>query len=113
MRDVGFLYGGGFLRRQLERQGSDRVVQVVELRGADDRRGDERFLQQPGERDLSPGYSSLFCDLAGPVDDAAVGAGARGIELFAELIGLQAAGALLPIAREASAGERAPGQYAD
>jgi hypothetical protein len=43
-----------FLLRELDRKSGDGILQVVRLRCADNRCGDERLIQYPGQRDLGP-----------------------------------------------------------
>ena len=71
MRHVGLLQRRDFLGRQLQRQARDRVVEMLQLRGADDRRGDLRLLQHPGQRDLRAGNASRLRDRGDALDHRA------------------------------------------
>ena len=59
-----------------ERQllGGERVLEMRELRRADDRRRDARLVQQPRERDLRRREAACCSNFSEPVDD-------RGVEL--------------------------------
>ena len=65
LRMIGLLELGDRAGVELELRRRDRVGEVMRLRGADDRRGDERLRQHPGERD----DRRLGIQLLGRLDD--------------------------------------------
>ena len=72
MRDVRLLEPRDLVVAQRELLGRERVLEVLELRRADDRRGDAGLVEQPGERDLRRRDAALRRDLGDPVDDGEV-----------------------------------------
>lgn len=56
---------------QLDLHRGQRIVEMVELSRADDRRGDHRLCQQPGERDLSARDATGFGNHGHPIDHLA------------------------------------------
>ena len=50
VRDVGFLQCRDLLGRQFHINGSNRIVELMQLGGANDRRGDDRLRQEPSKR---------------------------------------------------------------
>src|SRR5438128_887871 len=63
------------------------IVKMIELRGADNRRGDARFGQQPRKRDLGRLQAAPFGKLDDASDDREVGVGV--IELRRKVIALR------------------------
>ena len=72
MGNVRLLQSGDFLGGQFQRECGDGVVEVLLLGRANDGRGDQRFVQQPGKRDLRPRHTALLRDLSHPLDHPAV-----------------------------------------
>jgi hypothetical protein len=60
MRDVRFLQRRDLLGGQLHIDGSDRIVELMQLGGANDRRGDDRLRQEPSKRNLRAGHDAGF-----------------------------------------------------
>ena len=60
------------LPAQRERQGGDGIVEMLRFRGADDRRGHEGLLGEPGEGDLGRGYAAGRRDGDDLLDNLAV-----------------------------------------
>ena len=75
MRDVRLLEPRDLLVAERELLGGERVLEVLGLRRADDRRGDAGLVQQPGERDLRGRDAASRGDLADAVDDGEVDLG--------------------------------------
>ena len=68
VRHVGILQSGDLISGQLDVHRGQRIVEMVELSRADDRRGDHRLCQQPGERDLSARDATGFGNHGHPID---------------------------------------------
>ena len=97
---------GDLLVRQRERERGDRVVELLELGDADDRRGDAGLLQHPGERDLRAWHAARARHLGHRVDHLAIGLAGVRVERPSELVGLGARARLASQSRRA--GVRAP-----
>ncbi len=50
----------------------NRILQVLEFAGADDRSAHTRLRQHPGESDLRIVHSALSCDLRDAIDNVVV-----------------------------------------
>lgn len=109
-RGVGLLESRDLVLGQRDRGRRDRVVDVVLLRRADDRRGDGGLAGDPRERDLRHARAPLLGDLPDRVDDGAVRVLVLAVQRLAELVGVGTrAGALrVPRAGDLAARERAP-----
>src|SRR5207247_5119035 len=95
---------GALFRRETHAEGADVIVEVRQLRRADDRRGDAGLREQPRQRNLGRFHAPARREL-----DAAVGDGKiriAVIELTRVVIALRTRG----IALSAVAGENARGE---
>ena len=114
MRDVRLLEPRDLVVAQRELARRRARPRCAGLRRADDRRGDARLVQQPGQRDLRRRNAALRGDLRGAVDDGEVDLGV--VERVGERIGVgpgrQPLAAARPVAREQPARERAPRHHA-
>src|SRR5262245_50219395 len=106
MRRVRLLEPCDLLGREHEVDRGDRVVEVVRLGGADDRRGDAGLRQHPRRRHLGHRYAALRCDLADPLDDRAIRR--LRVEALREGVALRARRRLVPRPRQLAPRERAP-----
>src|SRR5262245_10273694 len=88
MRLIGLFDEREVLRRQFDRERADRIVEMRQLRRADDRRDNTRFGEEPGERDLR----RLDPVPPGELDDAGgyCEVGVRVVQLVGEVVGLRA-----------------------
>src|ERR1700753_1783675 len=107
---VGLLEGGDVLVAQLEVDGGDRVAEVLGFGDADDRGGDRRVGEDPGERHLGGRRAEALRHLEGAGDDLLV---LTAVEGGAELVGVGPRGLRVPGPGEAAAGQRAPRDHAD
>ena len=69
VRLVDLFQPADFLLRKLDLHGRRGVFQVARLGGPDDRGGDDRFGQHPGQGNLRIRHAVLFGHLADPVGD--------------------------------------------
>ena len=114
MRLVEFLQGGDFICGEAHGNGGESIREMVRLGGPNDRCGDERFAEHPGQRDLRVGQTAMFSDLAQPVDDFAIARFGARVQAVAKLVGLGALGGFaLPWTGQAAAGQRTPGNDPD
>src|ERR1700680_5112238 len=60
------------VRFELALERAEVLLEMLHFARADDRRGDPRLRQDPGERHLDVGDAALLSDLAHPVDDLEV-----------------------------------------
>ena len=67
---------------------SDRILDMLGLAGADDRRRHGSLLRDPGERHLRARHAALGGDLGDALDDRAVGLRRGIVELAGEDVGL-------------------------
>ena len=72
MRHIRLLQGGYLAGRKFYVHRCESVVEVVQLGGADDRGGDDRLGEQPGQRHLRPWNPPRPRNLGDAVDDLAV-----------------------------------------
>src|ERR1700733_3029366 len=86
---------------------------MLQLGGSDDRRGDDRLSQQPGERDLRPRQSPPARELRQARDNLLVVISGFRIQPAAEIVRLGSRTLVVPVPRETAAGKRAPGNYPD
>src|SRR5574341_2188259 len=63
MQYVGFFEAPDFLRRKMDIERSDRLLQVLHAAGADDGCGDKWFTEDPGQCDLRATRAACVCDL--------------------------------------------------
>jgi hypothetical protein len=113
VRDVGFLQCRDLLGGQFHINGSDRIVELMQLGGANDRCGDDRLRQEPGKRNLCTGDASDLGHLGDAVGDFPVGFFGLGEEPAERPVGLGADAGVFPVAAELAACLRAPGDDAD
>lgn len=108
MRLVEFFQRFDFVGGEFDGQGGDGVVEVVRFGGADDRRGDNGFVQEPGHSEVRGRDPALFRQFVDAVNDGFVQVHGFGIEALAKGVGLGAVGGGFggPGACEAAAGER-------
>src|SRR6056297_2758799 len=94
------------LRVQLDRGGAHRTLELIHGARPDDGRGDDRVVQQPGQRDFGGrmAYAAAQVFLALQLRALALDAGGE------VLLGAPAAVVLLQRAAQEAAGQRAPGQ---
>ncbi len=69
---------GELLCEAIDLQAGERVLEVAEPRGADDRGGHARLVQQPRERDLRRWRAALARDLDEAIDDVITYEGGTG-----------------------------------
>src|SRR6202012_692682 len=86
---------------------------MMRLRSADDRCGDAGTGRNPRQGDLGPRHAALFGHLLHGLDDRAVGILGGLVQRTPEDVALLARAALVPIARESPACQRAPWQHGD
>ena len=113
MRYIGSLKRDDLRVGQPHVQRGDRVGELLGLGRADDRRGDRRLGQHPGERDLRARDAAPPGDLLHRLDDPSILLLARSVGLLREGILLRAIGLDLPVARQLAACKRAPRDDAD
>src|SRR5205809_2012042 len=110
MRHVRLLEARDLVARQGQLLRGDRVVEVLELRRADDRRRHAGLVEQPRERNLSRRDAARRRNVLCALDDREVGL--RLVEAVAERIGAGTRGEALTlagaVAGEQAARERAP-----
>ena len=99
MRHVRFFEPRDLGLGQPNRERRQRVVEMRELRRADDRRGNLGLGQHPGERDLRARHAALGRDLGDALDHAAVGIVGVAVQGRAERVGCRALGRIVPVAR--------------
>lgn len=108
MRHVPFFEQVDFVRRQFEREGRDRIVQMMQLGRADNWRRDRLFLQHPRKRDLRPRHAPIRRDPADLFDDLTVRLFGVRIQRAAEFVRFRARAAAVPVTRQTAPCERAP-----
>jgi hypothetical protein len=115
VRRVRLLEPHDLVVRQLQLLRRECVLEVPELRRADDRCGYARLVQQPRECNLRGRHAAGGSYFDGAVDDREVEL--RHVERVRELVGLRARRQLVTgrsaVSREQSARERAPRQNTD
>ncbi len=72
MRLIGFFHVLDFLRGELDREGRDGIIQVMRLGCADDRGGDDRFGEHPGQSHLRHRQAARLGHLVDPLCDRQV-----------------------------------------
>src|SRR3569623_1334776 len=102
-----------FFIAQSQRQGSDRIRQMLRFRGADDRRGDAMLLCDPRQCNLCPRYAARLGDTRDFLDDLPVGIDGLRIEGAAKGIGFAAFTDIVPVAGQPAAREGAPWHHGD
>ena len=107
------LQGCDLLGGELHIYRGNRVVEMVQLGGADDRGGNNRFRQEPGERNLCPRDATGFGHLGDAISDFLVGFFRLGEQPAKCLVGLGADATVVPVAAKFAARLRAPGDDAD
>jgi len=113
VRDVRFLQCRDLLGGQLHIDGSDRIVELMQLGGANDRCGDDRLRQEPSKRNLCAWDAAGFGHLGDAVGDFPVGFFGLGEGPAERPVGLGAGAGVFPVAAELAACLRAPGDDAD
>ena len=115
MRNIRLLEPRDLVGAECELLGGEGVVEVLELRRADDRRGHAGLVQEPGEGDLGCRYAARGGDLGSTIDDGEVEL--RRVEAVSEGVGAGARRQPLALARsvagEQAPCERAPRQHRD
>jgi hypothetical protein len=91
MRPIGFFQSLDFLRDELDGQGGDGVIQVVRLGGPNNRGGDDRFGEHPGQGHLRHRQAARLGQFADPLDRGqvvflGVAALGKGIALIEDVI---------------------------
>jgi hypothetical protein len=111
VRNVGFFEGGYLLGCQLHGNRCERVIEMVELGGADDRCGNDRLCQEPGKRHLGARDAACIRDFGHALDDLLIGLLCLGEQPMHRL-GLGAHAGVVPVAAQFAARLRAPGDDA-
>src|SRR5664280_1451423 len=86
MRRVRFLERSNLVGRQVQRQSCYCVLKMMRFSGSDNRCGDPRLAEQPGQRKLGAGNSTLFGNLPQVVHDFMVGLFRLQVHPLAELV---------------------------
>src|SRR5919107_3821843 len=86
-------------------EGGHSIVDVVRLGCTNDGSGHGRMVGHPGQRYLGPGYLPLSSYSSDLLNDGPI---TRSIEGAPELVGLAAAGLLVPVPGQPPAAQRAP-----
>ena len=102
VRHVGILQRD-LISGQLDVHRGQRIVEMVELSRADDRRGDHRLCQQPGERDLSARDATGVGNHGHPIDHLAVRLFGFSEQPGDRLIGFGADAGVVPVAAQLAA----------
>jgi hypothetical protein len=113
MRNVRLLKRRYFIGGQFHVHGCKSVVEMLQFGRTDDRSGDDRFGQQPGERHLGTRNAARRGDLRHPIDDLAVGILGLREQPREGLVGFGTDAGVVPVASQLSARLRAPRDDAD
>src|ERR1700732_4320980 len=113
VRRVRLFQQRNLLTRKFYLHAGEGLVEMVQPGGADDRGGDDRLCQKPGERHLRSGNAARWRDSRDPFDNLLVRLLGLREEPAYRLVGLSAGAGVAPVARQAAARLRAPGDDAD
>src|ERR1017187_1597772 len=111
---VQFLERSNLFGRQVQRERCYCVLEMVRFSCSDNRCGNPRLAQQPGQRKLGAGNATPFGNLPEAVHNFTVGCFSLQVHPLAELVRFIAFGGFaLPGTGQATTCERAPGDDSD